>query len=298
MKGRQLERDDIDSRSSTRQSTPWTIRTMSVSDLNAALKLSMQAGWEDVYADWKRLLDWQPDGCFVAVSDDHTIGTITTIRYGIEIAWIGYMLVDVAHRRQSVGRSLMRVALSKLAEHSIPCVMLDATAIAQPLYERFGFRGLHAINDWIGIPSFPHTDCPKLTADYLPAVAAYDLPRFGADRSQFLSRLATEFPDLARVHLVGDGVVRGYILGCRREKMITIGPWLHEEAQGAAQLLGSVLGSCGGRPLLIRVPEVNNAAAEILEHAGLTCTGTQTRMILGDVSPPGQPGLIYASPDY
>lgn len=271
---------------------------MSVSDLNAALKLSTQAGWEDVYADWKRLLDWQPDGCFVAVSDDHIIGTITTIRYGIEVAWIGYMLVDVAHRRRGVGWSLMRVALSKLAEHSIACVMLDATAIAQPLYEKSGFRDLHAINEWIGIPSLPRTDCPKLTADCLSAVAAYDLPRFGADRSRVLSRLATEFPDLARVHLAGAGVVRGYILGCRRKNVITIGPWLHEEAQGAAQLLGSVLGSCGGRPLLIRVPEVNNAAAEILEQAGLKRAGTQTRMILGDVSPPGQPEVIYASPDY
>jgi len=176
--------------------------------------------------------------------------------------------------------------------------MLDATVIAQRLYEKSGFRGLHAINDWMGIPSLPPADCPRLSADYLPSVAAYDLPRFGADRSRVLSRLATEFPHLARVHLGDDGVVRGYILGCRREKVITIGPWLHDSAQGAAQLLGSIIPSCGGRSLLIRVPHVNNAAAVVLENAGLRRAGSQIRMILGGADPPGQPEFIYASPDY
>ncbi len=266
--------------------------------MNDALELSRQAGWEDVYGDWKRLVDWQPDGCFAAVSDNHLIGTVTTIRYGKKLAWIGYMLVDVAHRQRGVGRSLMRVALANLRQHGVAGVMLDASAFGRPLYEKFGFRALHAVHDWMGIPSLPHTDCPKLIADCLPAVVAYDLPRFGADRSRVLSRLATEFPELARVDLDDSGAVRGYILACFRERVVTIGPWLHMDARGATQLLGSVLAFCEGRPLLVRVPEVNTTAAEILMAAGLKRTGADTRMILGDAEPPGQPEAVYASPDY
>lgn len=295
------EGDTTDMRAPMGTASPpltWTIRPLFVTDLDAALELSRQAGWEDVYADWKRLLDWQPDGCFAAVLDDRLIGTVTTIRYGTELAWIGYMLVDVAHRRRGVGRSLMRVALSKLAEHGMARVMLDGSALGRPLYEKSGFRPLYAVDEWTGVPSLPHAHRPRLTVDHLPAVAAYDLPRFGADRGRVLFRLAAEFPDLARVDLDGDGAVRGYILGCRRERAITIGPWLHEDARGAAQLLGSVLGSCGGQPLQVRVPEVNAAAGEILERAGLRRTGADTRMILGDAEPPGQPEAVYASPDY
>lgn len=288
---------DIGGRSSTPPAT-WTIRPLSTGDLSDALELSRQAGWEDVYGDWKRLLDWQPDGCFAAVSGDHLIGTVTTIRYGRELAWIGYMLVDVAHRRRGVGRLLMRVALAKLAEHGVERVMLDASESGQPLYGKFGFRALHTVSNWMGIPSLPHADCPKLTADRLPAVAAYDLPRFGADRSRVLFRLATEFPDLARVGLDRDGAVRGYILGCRRQNVITIGPWLHEDVQGAALLLGSMPRSCGGRPLLVGVPDVNAGAAEILKAAGLERISAETRMILGDAEPPGRPELVYSSPDY
>jgi len=272
-------------------SKPWTIRLLSASDIPAALRLSMQAGWEDVETDWRRVLDWEPNGCFAAEINGQVIGTVTTIRYETDLGWIGYMLVDLVHRRRGVGTSLMTAALKKL-EGRVACIMLDASAMGRPVYSKFGFRSVYAVNDWVGTASLPHAECPTITDDCLPAIADFDLPRFGADRRRVLYRLASEFPHLARVDLDRNGNIQGYLLGYRRGRLIQIGPWVHEDPQGAARLLGSVSEASNGRPFLIRVPEVNTRVTQIVRLAGLKHVSSYTRMILGNASPSGKPESI------
>ena len=58
------------------------IRGMTVADIPLGMRLKEQAGWNQVEGDWRRLLDLQPDGCFVAELDDVPAGTVTTCRFG------------------------------------------------------------------------------------------------------------------------------------------------------------------------------------------------------------------------
>src|SRR5918912_792043 len=87
------------------------IRPLKHSDLGAALLLTQQAHWNQTESDWLRLLKLEPHGCFVACSDPRVIGTITTVTYRTELAWIGMVLVDPDFRRRGIGTRLMHTAL-------------------------------------------------------------------------------------------------------------------------------------------------------------------------------------------
>src|SRR5690349_5886839 len=126
----------------------FEIRLMFESDIPAAMRLKEAAGWNQTEADWRRLLLLQPNGCFAAVKDGRVVGTTTTTIYD-ELAWIGMVLVDPQHRRQGIAAKLMNVALEYL-NGKVETIKLDATALGQPVYERFGFEVESEVERWAG----------------------------------------------------------------------------------------------------------------------------------------------------
>ena len=64
------------------------IRTMTVRDIPAGMRLKEIAGWNQTEADWQIFLDASSDGCFVAEADGVVRGTATTIVYGGRLAWV------------------------------------------------------------------------------------------------------------------------------------------------------------------------------------------------------------------
>ena len=83
---------------------------MTTADLELGLRLSRQARWNQIEADWRRFLDLGGAGCFVAEVDGRAVGTTTTCVFG-GVAWIAMVLVDVEARRQGVGSALLNHAL-------------------------------------------------------------------------------------------------------------------------------------------------------------------------------------------
>src|SRR5947209_4090213 len=111
---------------------------MSESDLALGLQLSGRAGWNQVAADWRRLLELQPDGCFVAEWQGRPAGTAMTSVFG-PVAWVAMVLVEESLRGRGIGKALMHRALEFLDTHGVRTVRLDATPLGRPLYERLGF---------------------------------------------------------------------------------------------------------------------------------------------------------------
>src|SRR5258705_13910769 len=87
------------------------VRLLSESDIPAALRLKELAQWNQTEDDWRRLLFLTPNGCFCATIDGKVVGTTTTTTYGLELAWIGMVLVDPRLRKLGMGTRLMRAAL-------------------------------------------------------------------------------------------------------------------------------------------------------------------------------------------
>jgi hypothetical protein len=73
----------------TREHSQIKIRTMRLDDLPFADTLRASAGWNQTPADWQRLLQCEPNGCFVAEYAGELAGTATTTIYsaGQPVFW-------------------------------------------------------------------------------------------------------------------------------------------------------------------------------------------------------------------
>ena len=98
----------------------FTIRQFTDHDVTAALDLCRSAGWNQLAGDWSRLIQYEPGGCWVAEVGQRLVGTVTTTRYGQDLAWIGMMLVDPDFRRRGIAMELIRTGIQYLQSLGIP----------------------------------------------------------------------------------------------------------------------------------------------------------------------------------
>ncbi|MEO7142490.1 MAG: GNAT family N-acetyltransferase, partial [Bryobacteraceae bacterium] len=124
------------------------IRLLTELDVNAALKLSQEAGWNQTEADWRRVLALAPDGCFAIDREGSLAATATVVCYGRALAWIGMVLTRDRFRRLGLARLLVEYALEFSRQRRIPVIGLDASEMGWPLYTSLGFREECAIERW------------------------------------------------------------------------------------------------------------------------------------------------------
>src|SRR5262249_4097975 len=115
-----------------------TIRPMTVADIPGGMKLKEQNLWNTLPEDWRRQLDLEPEGCFVAETEGAVIGTACACIFDT-VAWVNLVLVDRIQRGRGIGTSLMRTVLAWLDDRKVPSVRLDATPLGRPIYEKLSF---------------------------------------------------------------------------------------------------------------------------------------------------------------
>lgn len=254
------------------------IRVMTVDDLPVGLRLKEQVGWNQLEADWRRLLDLQPDGCFLAEADGVGIGSVATCRFG-PVAWVAMMIVDEAYRGRGIGKALMTRALEDLDSRGVRSVRLDATARGRPMYESLGFVAEAAIDRYRGLLP-PAEGSPALpeprSAEGLEAAIALDREVTGTDRGRLLRRLAREHPDSLRVVGVG-GKFAGYLMARPGSSARQIGPCLADERAGP-WLMADARSRYAGQNVLLDIPAENEPAAALVRSWGLPQIRSQSRM--------------------
>ena len=115
--------------------TIQTYRPMNENDLPAAHALSQAVRWPHRLEDWQFV---QRLGTgFVAEEDGALIGTGLCWKQGGQHGSLGMIIVSQEHQGKGIGRKLMNLVLEELGER---CVLLNATAAGQPLYESLGFE--------------------------------------------------------------------------------------------------------------------------------------------------------------
>lgn len=257
-----------------------SIRRMTATDIPFGMRLKEEVGWNQTEADWRRYLELEPDGCFVAECDGNPVGTTTTCIFG-PVGWIAMVLVESSRRGQGIGKALMHHALSELETSGVASVRLDATPLGQPLYEKLGFKVQCHLVRFQGL--LPTRDPPK---GVQPAMRARwdDLIRFdGAatrtNRRKLLEHLFAAESESVRCVESGGGI-SGFLAARQGSRALQLGPCVANETAGPL-LLADACHRHAGKYAYLDVPIGNGAATSFVHGLGLTIQRQLTRMCRG-----------------
>ena len=255
---------------------------MSDADIPLGLRLSRQAGWNQLEADWRRMRDLEPEGGLVAEWNGVPVGTTIAVTFG-PVAWIAMVLVDEAYRGRGIARHLMSTALKWLDEQGVATVRLDATPLGRPVYERLGFGPQFELQRWDGTCRAVASDTTGLQIPDLETAYRIDTAVTGTNRRKLLERLFGE--ELVQVLFEGHRWhvhVSGHGYGTWRPGSLAdfIGPCLADADDGPA-LLRELLRDRAGRRVFLDIPKANGIAEDVARNHGLQPVRVLTRMVRG-----------------
>ena len=260
------------------------IRLLTLDDVPAGLALKTQARWNQVEADWRRLIELQPDGVFAAECDGWVVGTVTTCVFG-PVAWIAMMLVEESQRGRGIGRRLMNHALEFLEIRGVDTVRLDATRMGRPLYESLGFRADGELLRYRGMcgESGSRTLAPDLNplsrVGDLDSLLALDRLATDTDRSRLIGRLLCESPESSLI-VRDEDRLSGFVLWREGALACQIGPCIAIGSVGGS-LLDAALSRLAGKVAVFDVPESHLEARGLAESRGFAVSRRLTRMTRG-----------------
>ncbi|MEX2026582.1 MAG: GNAT family N-acetyltransferase [Pirellulaceae bacterium] len=256
-----------------------SIRQFTSTDVPLGMRLKTQAGWNQLEADWRRMLDMQPDGCFAAEHAGTPVGTVMTCIFG-DVAWIAMMLVDESLRGKGIGRALMEHALRYLDEQGVRAVRLDATPLGQPLYENLGFVAEYSLARYAGDPVSQGHVAGVTLADVTDHEAIFALDRSvtQTERRKLLSRLLND----RQAFVVREGgLLCGYLLTRAGANATQIGPCIADDFAGP-RLLDLAFAQHAGNPIYIDIPKSHDQAASLARAQGLMSQRDLLRMCRGE----------------
>jgi predicted N-acetyltransferase YhbS len=209
----------------------------------------------------------------VAERDGRAVGGVCCASFGAT-GWIGALGVVPEARRRGVGEALAHAACERLRERGAQTVLLFATDMGRPLYEKLGFDAEGTATAWRGTAGTARADVTLRVAreDDRRALGAIDRGTTGEDRAPVLDALVPLSGLIAERagEPAGFGVTSPWGAG--------VAICAADETAGVA-LLAAAAGGPGTTTMV--VPDGNAAAAAVLGHWGFSPTAAGARMRLG-----------------
>ena len=265
---------------------PARLRDLTADDVEAAHRLSRDAGWNQTAAEWRLLLDQNPGRFVAATIDDRVVGTGGAACYGTALAWVCMILVDPRSRGAGIGRAIVEAVLERVA--GAARIGLDATPAGRPVYLRLGFEErlpLVRMAAPAGARADPHR-AAVLREEELETVLAMDREVFGADRGAVLRWMFAR----SGAWCVRDGkAISAYGFVRDGEHSRHVGPVVAGDVGSARRIVAAALASAGTRPLLADVPARAGGWRGVLEELGFREQRPLVRMFRGGAHPPGDP---------
>ena len=270
------------------------IRTMTAEDVPLGMRLKGQARFNQTEADWRRFLDLEPDGCFVAELDGEPVGTVTNCVFD-SVGWIAMLPVDERVRGRGIGTRLTEHALAYLGARGARTARLDATPQGRSIYRNLGFVAEYELARFEGAasPRPAAHGARTITAGQLDAVIELDRAVTGTNRARLVRRLYQERPDAMYVFQTGDRIA-GYVTFREGAHAAQIGPAVALDDAAGRALGDAALGRCAGRSVFVDVPTGNRPAVKWAEARGLMVQRCLTRMRRGEPVA-DRPSQLWAS---
>lgn len=270
-------------------------RSLGPDDIDACLALSAEANWNQTAADWQMLFETsETRGLF---RGEKLVASAGLAIHGGKIGWICMVLVTPSEQRQGLATQLLIWAIDRCEVLGLTAG-LDATPAGRPVYEKLGFLDVYGIKRLqcgtrLSVSATSTVDAIRpVRADDLAAIAAFDGPRFGADRSALLSRWQARQPDLSFVARLNGDIV-GYCLAREGRNATHVGPLVADDDATAMALLEAALERLQG-PCLIDVPDRQERLQSWLKDRGFAVQRPFTRMLMGRAEPLDRPEAIHA----
>lgn len=267
--------------------SPSSIRPITFSDIEAAMALVVEAGWNQTADDWTFMLE--AGHGFGLRDNGRLIATSIVLPYRPRVAWIGMVLVNGPSRQHGYATRLLRHCIAVARDAGV-VPMLDATSAGHEVYRRLGFLDGPRLQRWRGKgggkgEAGSATDNPDITD-----VIAMDAAAMGGSRALLLGALATRSGGQFKRHATGS-------LFTRPGRTATqIGPVLAQTQDDALALCGEAIQAIDG-PVLIDVPERETELARLLSSLGFEVERGFTRMALAEIPALGETMRAIAGPE-
>jgi len=258
------------------------IRMMDVRDIPSAVRLTGSEGWGFTAQDFRRLLQLDPQGCFIASDRHRRVGLITTTSYD-SFAWIGNVIVAESARGRGVATELIGHAISHIESRGIKRVGLYSYLETRSLYKKFSFVERMRFLRYVGTTGArDKKEARSLARDRLSEIVRFDRDRFGANRKNLLELLYREFPHLCFV-LEDRGRIEGYVMAKGAQFGYEVGPWVcdHSVIGLVDTLLNAELKRMGKGRVEVTVPKRNRIANHALVRSGFSPVGEVAQMFRG-----------------
>lgn len=258
-------------------------RPMRADELPAILDWAAAEGWNPGHDDAPAFFAADPAGFFVADARGGPVAAISVVNHDSGFAFLGLYIVHPDWRGQGIGKALWDHALAHAGGRTVG---LDGVPAQQDNYRHSGFAPAGQTARFEG-PLDPISDPairPATPAD-LSALVALDAAANGHARAAFLTAwLADTASRRTLVHgpgITGFVTLRACRVGTR------IGPLVAATDADARALLHAAAAAAGTGPLVVDVPDRQQALTAYCRDSGMTCSFTTARMYRGPAPVPG-----------
>lgn len=260
---------------------------MQAADIDFAVTLTNEEGWDYGQEDFQRFRRMDPDGTLVAWEGSRRVGITTATAYE-KATWIGNVIVESDQRGKGYGRALVKRALRYGEERNAETAWLNAYADVEAFYAAMGFRTSGRTWRYEGRADGRLSGEPRLVhVSELDDLRAFDSPFFGNERSKVLAEFYHDYGDAFFVW--SEEGIQGYAVGARYPRGMDVAPWvaLPERPDVAEGLLLHLIATFPGSQVAMAVPEENEAALGMLRDLDFQPVFETIRMVRG----PGTGGI-------
>jgi hypothetical protein len=230
-----------------------------------------------------------PCGFLVGRLDGEPVVSISVVRYGADFAFLGCYIARPKVRGKGYGIQIWRAGMALAPGRNVG---LDGVVAQQDNYRKSGFTFAHRTLRYSGVPTVGLSagarsgDLVEVGEDagLVRAVADFDRHCYPADRPGFVTRWVAD-PHHTAYACLRDGRVAGYGVIRPARDGHRIGPLFADTAQDAAALFDALSASATGSPVMLDVPEPNQAGLALAKSRGLEAVFETARMYTGPVRP-------------
>lgn len=259
----------------------YTSRNLSLLELDFALELAAQEGWNPGLHDAQCFHAADPRGFFAGFLDGEPIASLSAVNYGNGFGFLGLYIVKPEFRAQGYGKRLWHAALDYLQGCTIG---LDGVVEQQPNYKKSGFVLAYRNIRFQGIgggAKAPHPSLVELAALPFEEVKRYDRLFFPAERDAFLRRWIDQ-PQSAALGIVRDNRLCAYGVQRVCRNGYKIGPLCADDPALAEELFNALRSRAAeNAPVFLDIPEPNAAALALAGRYNLQKVFETARMYKG-----------------